>query len=167
MRPWMMALVLGLGTFALVITQQRDVGITRDETIYFAAGDRYVDWWFDLAHGGGSPASARINASSSCEGRRRHSFHDRLLNRSRHVFTAIRVLHFDGSSSSSVCLAVSARCAFRKQSCAAMSASSASCSIRRHNRYTRFCSRPTQESNSRRRSAAACGTLVLLLSTPR
>ena len=43
MRPWMMALVLGLGTFALVITQQRDVDITRDETIYFAAGDRYVD----------------------------------------------------------------------------------------------------------------------------
>ncbi len=60
MRPWMMALVLGLGTFALVITQQRDVGITRDETIYFAAGDRYVDWWFDLAHGRGALTEASL-----------------------------------------------------------------------------------------------------------
>jgi hypothetical protein len=51
MKHWMMAVLLGVVTFALVIVQQRDVGITRDETIYFAAGDRYVDWWFDLAHG--------------------------------------------------------------------------------------------------------------------
>jgi 4-amino-4-deoxy-L-arabinose transferase-like glycosyltransferase len=40
---------LALFTVLLVTSNQRDVGIARDETVYFAAGTRYADWWLDLA----------------------------------------------------------------------------------------------------------------------
>ena len=41
--------VVGLGiavlTFFVVISNQREVGIARDEVVYFNAGSRYAQWW--------------------------------------------------------------------------------------------------------------------------
>jgi len=48
---WLVALALLVSTTALVVLTQRDVGIARDETVYYAAGDHYIDWWADLVHG--------------------------------------------------------------------------------------------------------------------
>ncbi len=39
---------LALFTVLLVTTNQRDVGIARDETVYFGAGTTYAHWWLDL-----------------------------------------------------------------------------------------------------------------------
>lgn len=39
-----------LGT-ALPMCLQRDVGIARDETVYFHHGSKYADWWIDLVTG--------------------------------------------------------------------------------------------------------------------
>jgi 4-amino-4-deoxy-L-arabinose transferase-like glycosyltransferase len=38
-------LALAIATTVLVLVNQRDVGIARDETVYFTAGDHYADWW--------------------------------------------------------------------------------------------------------------------------
>ncbi|HTL32635.1 MAG TPA: glycosyltransferase family 39 protein [Kofleriaceae bacterium] len=41
--------LVGLGiavlTFFVVMSNQREVGIARDETVYFSAGSRYAEWW--------------------------------------------------------------------------------------------------------------------------
>jgi 4-amino-4-deoxy-L-arabinose transferase-like glycosyltransferase len=49
-------------TSALVLWNQRDVGIARDETVYFHAGDQYVAWWSDLIHGRGALSEASVDA---------------------------------------------------------------------------------------------------------
>jgi 4-amino-4-deoxy-L-arabinose transferase-like glycosyltransferase len=41
---WALALI----TVLAVVGNQQDVGIARDETVYFGAGTRYADWWLDL-----------------------------------------------------------------------------------------------------------------------
>jgi hypothetical protein len=41
---WALALV----TVLAVTGNQQDVGIARDETVYFSAGTRYADWWVGL-----------------------------------------------------------------------------------------------------------------------
>src|SRR5689334_1787075 len=38
---WLLALV----TVLAVTSNQRDVGIARDETVYFGAGSKYAEWW--------------------------------------------------------------------------------------------------------------------------
>jgi len=40
--------VLALFTVLLVTTNQQEVGIARDETVYFGAGTRYAEWWLGL-----------------------------------------------------------------------------------------------------------------------
>jgi len=50
-RPSQRAIVgwaLALVTVLAVLANQRDVGIARDETVYFSAGTRYADWWIGL-----------------------------------------------------------------------------------------------------------------------
>jgi 4-amino-4-deoxy-L-arabinose transferase-like glycosyltransferase len=59
---WQGALLLGAITFTLVMFNQRDVGIARDETVYFHAGDQYVAWWSDLFHARGALAQQSIEA---------------------------------------------------------------------------------------------------------
>jgi hypothetical protein len=41
--------VLALVTTILVVVNQRDVGIARDEVVYMGAGARYATWWTGLA----------------------------------------------------------------------------------------------------------------------
>ncbi len=58
-RTRMIGGALAVITTLLVLTNQRDVGIARDELIYMSTGDRYADWWAGLVtfdHGPG-PAS--------------------------------------------------------------------------------------------------------------
>ncbi|HTJ45285.1 MAG TPA: hypothetical protein VL463_24430, partial [Kofleriaceae bacterium] len=55
-----LAALFAVVTFVLVVWNQRDVGIARDETVYFAAGDRYVAWWSDLIHARGALDEASI-----------------------------------------------------------------------------------------------------------
>ena len=40
--------LLALATTAVVLVNQRDVGIARDETVYMQAGPRYFGWWKSL-----------------------------------------------------------------------------------------------------------------------
>ncbi len=40
--------ILAVLTTVLVLANQEEVGIARDETVYMGAGDHYVDWWVDL-----------------------------------------------------------------------------------------------------------------------
>jgi hypothetical protein len=56
------ALLFGAVTFTLVMFNQRDVGIARDETVYFHAGDQYVAWWSDLFHARGALTQKSIEA---------------------------------------------------------------------------------------------------------
>ena len=44
---WMLAVV----TVAIVLANQGEVGLARDELVYMDAGDRYADWWLRLAAG--------------------------------------------------------------------------------------------------------------------
>ncbi|MBA3458954.1 MAG: glycosyltransferase family 39 protein [Deltaproteobacteria bacterium] len=44
----LIALALGVLTTLLVLLNQREVGIARDEVVYFNAGARYADWWVGL-----------------------------------------------------------------------------------------------------------------------
>jgi hypothetical protein len=53
-------LVLALATFVLVIENQHDVGIARDETTYMSAGSSYARWWMDLFTGNGAAGEQRI-----------------------------------------------------------------------------------------------------------
>ena len=39
---------LGLLAAIAVVTNQRDVGIARDEVVYMQSGARYADWWIGL-----------------------------------------------------------------------------------------------------------------------
>ncbi len=39
---------LAVATALLVVANQQDVGIARDEVVYMQAGARYADWWIDL-----------------------------------------------------------------------------------------------------------------------
>jgi 4-amino-4-deoxy-L-arabinose transferase-like glycosyltransferase len=41
---WLLALV----TVVCVTANQQDIGIARDETVYFGAGAKYADWWLGL-----------------------------------------------------------------------------------------------------------------------
>jgi 4-amino-4-deoxy-L-arabinose transferase-like glycosyltransferase len=50
-RPSKQAIVgwaLALVTVLAVLANQRDVGIARDETVYFSSGTRYAQWWLGL-----------------------------------------------------------------------------------------------------------------------
>ncbi len=54
---------LALITTLLVLVNQREVGIARDELIYMSTGDHYADWWAGLVtfdHGAG-PANVEKN----------------------------------------------------------------------------------------------------------
>jgi hypothetical protein len=46
-----LALLLGVLATALVVHEQRDVGIARDEVVYMHAGSRYAAWWTGLSGG--------------------------------------------------------------------------------------------------------------------
>lgn len=46
-----LALALGVLATAVVVHQQRDVGIARDEVVYMHAGARYAAWWSGLPTG--------------------------------------------------------------------------------------------------------------------
>ncbi|HEY5924756.1 MAG TPA: hypothetical protein VIV11_23915, partial [Kofleriaceae bacterium] len=41
---WALALI----TVLLVTTNQQEIGIARDETVYFGAASKYADWWLGL-----------------------------------------------------------------------------------------------------------------------
>ncbi|HEX4453963.1 MAG TPA: glycosyltransferase family 39 protein [Kofleriaceae bacterium] len=45
LTPKRIGLLLAIATTVLVLVNQRSVGIARDETVYFTAGDHYADWW--------------------------------------------------------------------------------------------------------------------------
>lgn len=62
MRLAIAAWFLILGT-ALPMCLQRDVGIARDETVYFAHGTKYADWWIDLVAGDDAASDKEITAS--------------------------------------------------------------------------------------------------------
>ena len=52
---WALALI----TVLIVTTNQQDVGIARDETVYFSAGTKYAQWWLGLVtfdHGVSKPS---------------------------------------------------------------------------------------------------------------
>jgi hypothetical protein len=58
-RDRITGIVLALVTVVIVMITQRDVGIARDETVYFNAGSKYADWWIGLVtfdHGAGEKA---------------------------------------------------------------------------------------------------------------
>lgn len=62
-RTRIVGAALALVTTILVMINQRDVGIARDELIYMSTGDRYAAWWAGLAtfdHGAG-PANIEKN----------------------------------------------------------------------------------------------------------
>ncbi|MEZ4362341.1 MAG: glycosyltransferase family 39 protein [Kofleriaceae bacterium] len=50
-RVLALALLLGALATALVLHNQRDVGVARDETVYLAYGARYAAWWSGVARG--------------------------------------------------------------------------------------------------------------------
>lgn len=55
-RPRIIGAALALITIILVMVNQREVGIARDELIYMSTGDRYAEWWAGLVtfdHGAG------------------------------------------------------------------------------------------------------------------
>lgn len=62
MRLVIAAWLVILGT-ALPMCLQRDVGVARDETVYFHAGSKYADWWVDLVLGDGASSEKEITAS--------------------------------------------------------------------------------------------------------
>jgi len=47
--PKRIGIALAIATALLVVWNQRGVGIARDETVYFSAGDRYAAWWVNAA----------------------------------------------------------------------------------------------------------------------
>ncbi|CAN5917633.1 hypothetical protein BH11MYX3_BH11MYX3_14320 [soil metagenome] len=47
-RPRVIGLALAVITTVLVMVNQREVGIARDEVVYMSAGSRYADWWIGL-----------------------------------------------------------------------------------------------------------------------
>jgi 4-amino-4-deoxy-L-arabinose transferase-like glycosyltransferase len=50
--------VLAALTVVLVVANQQQVGLARDELVYMGAGDRYADWWTDFGLGWkGDPAT--------------------------------------------------------------------------------------------------------------
>lgn len=49
LTPRRIAAVLAIVAAAVVLVNQRDVGIARDETVYMSAGARYAEWWGGLA----------------------------------------------------------------------------------------------------------------------
>ncbi len=58
-----LALALGLCAAALALANQRQVGIARDETVYFAAGSRYASWWLGVLAGERSLDATSITAA--------------------------------------------------------------------------------------------------------
>jgi len=54
---WLLAIVTVIG----VVVLQRDVGIARDETVYFSAGKSYAAWWTGLVTFQHSPSSKGID----------------------------------------------------------------------------------------------------------
>lgn len=40
--------VLALLTVFVVVVNEQEIGIARDEVVYFGAGDQYAQWWFDF-----------------------------------------------------------------------------------------------------------------------
>ncbi|MFN0063192.1 MAG: ArnT family glycosyltransferase [Myxococcaceae bacterium] len=49
-RDGITAVVLFVATFALMAATERAIGIPRDESVYFEAGERYAAWFADFAH---------------------------------------------------------------------------------------------------------------------
>jgi 4-amino-4-deoxy-L-arabinose transferase-like glycosyltransferase len=57
-------ILLALHAFAIVLANQDDVGLSRDETTYMAVGERYAGWWLDLVtFTDGVTAEKRITAT--------------------------------------------------------------------------------------------------------
>jgi hypothetical protein len=57
-------LAIALASFVLVVRNQHDVGIARDETVYMSTGSSYARWWMDLFTGtDGTVTEKRINAT--------------------------------------------------------------------------------------------------------
>lgn len=56
------ALLLGVLATALVVVEQREVGIARDEVVYMHAGSRYAAWWTGLSAGRTNLSRASITA---------------------------------------------------------------------------------------------------------
>jgi 4-amino-4-deoxy-L-arabinose transferase-like glycosyltransferase len=56
--------ILAVLTTVLVVANQEQVGIARDEMVYMSAGDRYADWWLAYVVGGveGKPSVASRDA---------------------------------------------------------------------------------------------------------
>lgn len=55
-RSRLVGLALVLVTTILVLSNQRSIGVARDEVVYMSAGSRYADWWLGLVtfdHGAG------------------------------------------------------------------------------------------------------------------
>ncbi|MBX3161604.1 MAG: glycosyltransferase family 39 protein, partial [Deltaproteobacteria bacterium] len=51
-RPRLIGLALACATTLLVLVNGSDIGLARDEIVYMQNGDRYADWWIDLARHG-------------------------------------------------------------------------------------------------------------------
>jgi 4-amino-4-deoxy-L-arabinose transferase-like glycosyltransferase len=47
-KPQYIGIVLAIATSVLVLVNQRNVGIARDESVYMSAGERYAEWWVDV-----------------------------------------------------------------------------------------------------------------------
>ncbi|HEY0192253.1 MAG TPA: glycosyltransferase family 39 protein [Kofleriaceae bacterium] len=56
-RPAVLGWLLGLATAALVLVNQQEVGIARDEVVYMQAASRYAAWWTGLLDHGISERS--------------------------------------------------------------------------------------------------------------
>jgi hypothetical protein len=96
--PWLRRLTaaaLAAIAIALVVENQREVGIARDETVYMNAGDRYAAWWIGAVSGKGGldekTITAHFGGPGATDGNREHPplvktligvservFHDRL-----------------------------------------------------------------------------------------
>ena len=67
---------LAAATAILVVVNQRDIGIARDEVVYLQAGARYADWWIGLVsfRHGISPASitAAFGGPGATDNNREH-----------------------------------------------------------------------------------------------
>jgi hypothetical protein len=61
-RPKLVGWLLALATVVIVMVNQRDVGLARDETVYIGAGAHYADWWIGLVTGKHGLSEAAITA---------------------------------------------------------------------------------------------------------
>jgi len=68
MRSSICGLVLALITVIVVVVNQRDVGVARDEVVYMQHGSRYADWWVGLVTLDHGPSKDSITRSFGGKG---------------------------------------------------------------------------------------------------